>query len=496
MHLESEASDEDTRQTIRNTCQDLLLKIETVRMSVLHLQYCMHAGALYIDGANTSATTNTSATNNNNNNNNNTTTRDRLQNIWGWEHSGVFANNGVEELQLPVHTVKQQPDATPQQESTIKTNILDVFEGVYDVFDGGSAATEYDVQSLVAGSIGSGYGGVSAGASAGGSCGSATSCAFVDTTDTTTDTTTTDTTTTDTTNHPATGGKLVSVHNTSIATHGNVADATQANMTLNMENICGSFRGFFENVPSAGALLRPGAPRVGKYVQHRQFIGTHHLFHTLHGRLAYRVNQKTWSFKSCRSIQDLVEFVRNLTQDNESPIYPVINMLSVTLRTDTSIVIDPAHSLLQRVLERLYSHVVRMQARVDDTNNLFFMDVVNWKELLLVVEKHASSTGATAPQHQVDTDVQHVRNYLAMHNNDPAAVPTASIGYTRKGIFFVRITFPRGCVCCVQGSTGFAEGVPMDAPPNVCDGGIEPFVRVVVHFILTVLVKMRIVGSL
>jgi len=146
----------------------------------------MHAGALYIDGANTSATTNTSATSATNNNNNNTTTRDRLQNIWGWEHSGVFANNGVEELHLPA-TVKQQPDATPQQESTIKTNILDVFEGVYDVFDGGSAATEYDVQSLVAGSIGSGCGGVIAGAS----------CAFVDTTDTTT---------TDTTNHPATGG--------------------------------------------------------------------------------------------------------------------------------------------------------------------------------------------------------------------------------------------------------------------------------------------------
>ena len=288
-------------------------------------------------------------------------------------------------------------------------------------------------------------------------------------------------------------GQLVSVHETGIPMHGHVADATQANMTLNMENICGSFRGFFENVPSAGALLRPGAPRVGQFVKHRQFIGTHHLFHTLHGRLAYRVKQMTWTFKGCRSIQDLVQFVRNLTQDNESPMYPVINMLSVTLRTDTSIVIDPAHSLLQRVLERLYSHVVRMQARVDDTNNLFFMDVVNWKELLLVVEKHASSTG---PQHQVYTDVQHVRNYLNMQKNDQAAVPTASIGYTRKGIFFVRITFPRGCVCCVQGSTGFAEGVPMDAPPNVCDGGIEPFVRVVVHFILTVLVKMRIVGSL
>lgn len=265
-------------------------------------------------------------------------------------------------------------------------------------------------------------------------------------------------------------------------------------MTLRMENICGGFRGFFENVVGAGALMMPGAPRVGEYVKHRQFVGTHHLFHTIHGRLAYRVSKKAWSFKGCRSLQDLVGFVRDLTEDTESNIHPVVSMLSVTLRTDTVLVIDPAHSLMQRVLERLYSNVVRMQPRVDDTNNLFFMDVIGWKELLKLVENDKRRGVELGSNNMVDMEVACVKAYLSAYPNDPASYPNASIGYTRKGVFFVRITFPRGCVCSTEGSQGFVDGTPVTVPSTVCVGGVEPFVQVVVRFILLVLVKMRIIG--
>ena len=190
-------------------------------------------------------------------------------------------------------------------------------------------------------------------------------------------------------------------------------------------------------------------------------------------------------------MEDIVGFVRDLTNDRESPIYPTVNMLSVTMRTKTSLVINPADSLMQRVLERLYSGVVRIQSRVDDTNNLFFMDVVGWDQLLRIVKKDRASTPDTE-----DPDVDAVRSYMSLHANNHAANPTVSIGYTRKGVFFIRITFPRGCVCNVVGSRGSVDGVETPVPKTVCVGGVEPFVNVVVRFIVLVLVKMRVVGVL
>jgi hypothetical protein len=293
----------------------------------------------------------------------------------------------------------------------------------------------------------------------------------------------------------AIAGSVVRTHDTDICLHDtghHHTDTTprQGDMTLCMENICGGFRGLFENVAGAGALVRPGAIRVGQYVKHRQFVGTHYLFHSVHGRIAYRTDKKMWSFKGCRSLDDLVKFVRDLTEDTESMIHPVVSMLSVTLRTDTALVIDPVNSLMRRVLERLYSHIVRMQTRMDDTNNLFFMDVICWNELLKLVEKDK----ARGVEQVVDADVEHVRAYMAMHANDVTAVPTVSIGYTRKGVFFIRITFPRGCECNVNGSLGVVDGITTIVPSTVCTGGIEPFVKTVTRFIFLVLVKMRVIG--
>jgi hypothetical protein len=290
-------------------------------------------------------------------------------------------------------------------------------------------------------------------------------------------------------------GKFLQVHDTGICipvTSGCDLDrhaGSIGGITLSLENLCGGFRGSDENGVSASSLIRHGAPRVGLYVKHRQFVGTHRLFHSVHGRFAYREKHKMWTFKGGRSLEDIVAFVRDITDDQESPIYPTVNMLSVTLRTDTSLVINPANSLMQRVLEKLYSNVVRIQPRVDDTNNLFFMDVVGWEQLLRIVTKDKNGSSDTD-----DMDVQAVRSYMALHANNVAAYPTASIGYTRKGVFFVRITFPCGCVCNVVGSRGTVDGVPGVVPDTVCVGGVEPFVHCVVNFICVVLVKMRVLG--
>jgi hypothetical protein len=283
----------------------------------------------------------------------------------------------------------------------------------------------------------------------------------------------------------AIAGNVIGINGTGIDMDIHAHRDTGSDMSLRMENICGGFRGSFQNVAGAGSLIQPGALRVGRFVRHRRFVGTHHLFHTIHGRLTYRVNKQMWGFKGCRSLPDLVKFVRDLTEDTESIINPVVNMLSVTLRTETALVIDPAHSLMQRVLERLYSNIVKVQSRMDDTNNLFFMDVISWKQLVKLVE----TDKARGVENVLDVDIHHVRSYV--DTKDPKEHPLVSIGYTRNGVFFLRITFPTGCVCHVEGSSGVVQGVSTTMPSTVCVGGIEPFVNVVVRFIFLILVKMR-----
>ena len=213
-------------------------------------------------------------------------------------------------------------------------------------------------------------------------------------------------------------GNVLTVHDTGleIPLASTSVLGEQKGLTPCLENMCGSIRGTFENVPSAGSVMTLQAPRVGRLIKHRRFVGTHKLFHTIHGRIMYRMDKQRWSFKGTRSLEDLITIVRNLSEDQESSIYPVVAMLSVTLRTDIQLVIDPAKSLLQRVLAELFSNVVLMQTRMDDTNNLYFMDVINWQELLRVVEKDRGSTSASGETTD-DVDVRLVRSYLALNGS-------------------------------------------------------------------------------
>ena len=273
----------------------------------------------------------------------------------------------------------------------------------------------------------------------------------------------------------------------------------QTNMRLSLENMCGTVRGTFENVIGAGSVMTTEAPHVGRLVKHRRFVGTHKLFHTIHGRIMYRMAKQRWSFKGTRSLDDLISLIRDLTEDKESSIYPMVAMLSVTLHTEIQLVIDPAKSLLQRVILQLFSNVVKMQTRMDDTNNLYFMDVINWKELLRLVQNDRGST-TTSGETIDDADVRLVRNYMTINGLDRLSLPTASIGFTRSGVFFLRITFPKGCVCAVGGSQGvtedeFVTNVALADARTVFVGGVEPFVNVLVRFILLILVKMRLVGG-
>jgi hypothetical protein len=289
-------------------------------------------------------------------------------------------------------------------------------------------------------------------------------------------------------------GDVCSVHDTGIPVPDGDSntEAGAQGLTLCMENICGTIQMTADNIFNCGGVMKHGVPRIGAFVEHRQFVGTHYLFHTIHGRLAYRLKPKIWNFKGARSLEDLVGFVRDLSQDIESPMYPVVNMVSVTLRTNAALVIDPTRSLFHRVLERLYASVASIQTRVDDCQNLFFVDILSWKALLALfqTETQCVSNAVSAEE----ADMQHVREYLTAAAIAKSPLPSASIGYTRSGVFFIRITFSHGLVCAVVGSNGVVDGIPGTPPLVVCEGGVEPFINIIVRFIVLVLVKIRALG--
>jgi hypothetical protein len=70
-HVDDEAKDDYVRQEVSDTCAELLVKLETVRLSVLHLQYSLHAGAL---GAAQLET------------------RDRSSRLWAWDKSSTLSD--------------------------------------------------------------------------------------------------------------------------------------------------------------------------------------------------------------------------------------------------------------------------------------------------------------------------------------------------------------------------------------------------------------------
>lgn len=123
IHLEQEVEDENVRNVVLQTCKQLLLKIETVRLSVLHLQYSMHAGGLGVAPVETS---------------------DRSKQLWSWNHPGIFATDPVDGVQFPegVFTHKSEEDEFQIPRDVFAPSTLEELQlpgGIYDVFDIGSS---------------------------------------------------------------------------------------------------------------------------------------------------------------------------------------------------------------------------------------------------------------------------------------------------------------------------------------------------------------------
>ena len=113
--LSEESNDIYTQKVILETCAQLLLKLETIHLSILHLQYSVHAGAL--------GSVKIEA-------------RDRSENLWRWKDGGAFSSDIVDQLRLASPSVKDNIETVSGNEEIVDAELL-LRDCVYDVFDGG-----------------------------------------------------------------------------------------------------------------------------------------------------------------------------------------------------------------------------------------------------------------------------------------------------------------------------------------------------------------------
>jgi hypothetical protein len=107
------SEDEALRLHIRETCEQLLVKLETIRLSVLHLQYSLHAGVVQSGAAETQG---------------------RSNKIWNWDNPKADATTTVKGLHFPNDVF-----------SANITSELEVPGDIYDVYDFGSNADASNV---------------------------------------------------------------------------------------------------------------------------------------------------------------------------------------------------------------------------------------------------------------------------------------------------------------------------------------------------------------
>lgn len=137
-HVIDDNMDDMAQAVLLDTCTQMLLKLEAIRLSVLHLQYSLHAG-------NRGATAVEAV--------------DRSNKLWRWNDGGAFSVDIVDRLQLTrpreevVVVVDDNHIVDPVVER-LKRDLLLATEllrpdFVYDVFDGGCM----DIKPVVDGSI-------------------------------------------------------------------------------------------------------------------------------------------------------------------------------------------------------------------------------------------------------------------------------------------------------------------------------------------------------
>ena len=113
MHVEEDRLNEQARIVVLETCSLLLSSVESIKMSLLQLQYSLHAGDLGVSTA--------------------IATKPPSRKIWAWDSPAPLDGRGAAETSVF--------DVDVFDPSNITDELKLLPHGVYDVFDGGCITT-------------------------------------------------------------------------------------------------------------------------------------------------------------------------------------------------------------------------------------------------------------------------------------------------------------------------------------------------------------------
>jgi hypothetical protein len=208
--------------------------------------------------------------------------------------------------------------------------------------------------------------------------------------------------------------------------------------TIYIDNMCGKVN--LTGVVSSALL------QVAKLVNPSYHFGIKYKFFTIHGQYMMQNNQKSLTFKGCKDVSFVTDFIAKLTgEHNVVSQQPKVDMVSVTCAFHRPLCIAMG-SLFDMMLRTLFAHSVKMNPRSDEDTQQMHFKVTDWAPFLQHIKEgnhfmHDVPQVEHTPGDTTDTlfDVDALAN---------SAV--TSVGVNANGVFKVRFTWVAAFSCCNQ----------------------------------------------
>jgi hypothetical protein len=205
--------------------------------------------------------------------------------------------------------------------------------------------------------------------------------------------------------------------------------------TIYIDNICGK-------VKLTGAVC-PALLQVAKLVNPSYHFGIKYKFFTIHGQYMMQNSQKSLTFKGCKDVSFVNDFVAKLTGEHHVVSQrPILDMVSVTCAFHRPMSIAMG-SLFDTMLRTLFTHSVKMNPRSDEDTQQMHFKVTDWTPFLQHIREanYFTEDGCT-PDSASDGALVDAESL--------ALLAVTSVGVNANGVFKVRFTWATAFSCCDQ----------------------------------------------
>ena len=201
--------------------------------------------------------------------------------------------------------------------------------------------------------------------------------------------------------------------------------------TIYVDNMCGK-------VNLTGNIC-PALLQVAKLVNPSFHFGIKYKFFTIHGQYMMQSNKKCLTFKGCKDVSFVNDFIAKLTgEKNIMSQRPIFDMVSVTCAFNRPMSIAMG-SLFDTMLRTIFAKSIKMNARSDEDTQQMHFKVTDWAPFLEYIHEGNYLTSNTECVNMKEFDAEK----LALQS-------VTSVGVNANGVFKVRFTWVSPFSCDSQ----------------------------------------------